>query len=273
VTHNAPPDSAYWGEVADQIVRDDASATWRAYMQSAYRELMQRWFPGAPAGRTLKTDLFEEAVTPHHLFDDLGPLGIGLDISPKVVHAAQRRIGVGRGEASVPMLVADLRRLPFATGSLERILSGSSLDHFENKSDIAVALAELERCLAPGGCLVVTFDNPHNPVVRLRNGLPFKLMTAIKLVPYFVGATYDRTDIRREFAALGLRITHVSAVVHVPRAPAIWLAMLSERIGGPGVSRTLLRVFRAFDGLEATPLKFRSGYYLAVRAEKALTEA
>jgi SAM-dependent methyltransferase len=147
-------------------------------------------------------------------------------------------------------------------------LSGSSLDHFENKDDITVALAELNRCLSPGGCLVVTFDNPHNPIVRLRNSLPFKFMRAINLVPYFVGATYNRADIANHFAALGLRVTHVSAIVHVPRAPAIWLASFGERISGRGVSRVLLRVFQAFDTLEVTPFRFWSGYYLAVRAEK-----
>jgi SAM-dependent methyltransferase len=269
------PDTAYWDDIAHTFASQDASATWRAYMQAAYRDLLARWLPRTHAGYTLKTDLFEEAVTPYHLFNDLGPRAAGMDISPGVVQAAAHRIGgpnpnmAPRG--APPMLVADLRHLPFAGQSLGNVISGSSLDHFQDKHDIAVALGELERCLAPGGCLIATFDNPHNPIVRLRNGLPFGWLAKLRLVPYFVGATYNRADIVREFSALGLRITHVSAIVHVPRAPAIWLAMLRECVGLPGVSPLLLRTYRACDWLEKTGIRFWSGYYLAVRAEKPVT--
>jgi SAM-dependent methyltransferase len=270
----------YWDDVAVKFAHDDPSLTWRAYMQSVYCDLMQRWMvasghgASASAGVTLKTDLFEEAVTPHHLFDALGPQGIGIDVSMAVVRAAFRRLaaqGLTEPSAAPRVLVADLRQLPFASGALDRVLSGSSLDHFTRKEDIAVALAEMARCLAPRGCLVVTFDNPHNPIVWLRNALPFHLLSKIGLVPYFVGATYSRDDITREFAALGLRVTELSAVVHVPRAPAIWLGMARERWGDRAASRGLMRVFRAWDALESTPLRFRTGYYLAVRAEKAAT--
>jgi SAM-dependent methyltransferase len=271
-------DVAHWDDVGVKFAQHDPSLTWRAYMQAVYRDLIQRWLvsaaPGAAAtsGVTLKTDLFEEAVTPHHLFDALGPQGIGLDISRAVVRAASQRLAsqrIASTRMAPPVLVADLRQLPLAGGSLDRVLSGSSLDHFTHKRDIAVALAELARCLAPGGCLVATFDNPHNPIVWLRNALPFRLLASIGLVPYFVGATYSRDDITREFAALGLRITELSAVAHVPRAPAIWVGAAVERWGHRAVSHALLRAFRAWDALESTPLRFRTGYYLAVRAEKA----
>jgi SAM-dependent methyltransferase len=260
--------SAYWDGIADQVARHDPSETWRAYMRGVYSDLLRRWFADSPEGCTLKTDLFEEAVTPHHLFGELGPHGLGVDVSLGVVQAAARRIS-GTGSGSTPrLLVADLRKLPFATGCVSRILSGSSLDHFQRKTDIAVALSELARCLSPGGCLIVTFDNPHNPIVNVRNWLPFGLMRTLRLVPYFVGATYSRDDVEREFAKLGLRVTHLSAVAHVPRAPAIWIGKVRERLGRRGVSKTLLRLFRVFDRLESSVVRFQTGYYLAVRAVK-----
>ena len=166
------------------------------------------------------------------------------------------------------MLVADARSLPFATGAFARVISGSSLDHFDRKSDIALSLAELARCMTPGGVRVVTFDNPHKPLGRLRNSLPFRWLSAAKLVPYFVGATYSKADIRREAATLGLQVTHLSAIVHVPRAPAIWIASLRERFGERRVASVLLRAFRAMDRQESMPWKFRSGYYLAARIVK-----
>ena len=91
-------DVAHWDDVGVKFAQHDPSLTWRAYMQAVYRDLIQRWLvsaaPGAAAtsGVTLKTDLFEEAVTPHHLFDALGPLGIGIDVSTAVVRAASRRL-------------------------------------------------------------------------------------------------------------------------------------------------------------------------------------
>lgn len=272
MTWSARSDATHWDRVAADYGLHDPTQTWRAYMQAVYRDLMQRWLvPAAHStvtggGVTLKTDLFEEAVTPYHLFDELGPEGIGVDLSSAVVRAAAQR--TTKSGAAPRVLVADLRQLPFATASLHRVLSGSSLDHFERKADIAIALGELARCLHPKGCLVVTFDNPHNPVVWLRNRLPLRTLSMIGLVPYFVGATYTRHDIAREFAALGLRVTALSAVAHVPRAPAIWLAIFCERLGQRTVLPWLRRAFRLWDVLEASPLRFRTGYYLAVRAEK-----
>ena len=262
------PTAEYWDDVADSFGHHDPSATWRAYMQAAYRELMDKWFADAPPGATLKTDLFEEAITPHHLFGALGPNGVGMDVSLSVVRAAAQRLTHEGSRAASRVLVCDVRSLPLESRSFARILSGSSLDHFASKPDIALSLAELARCLTPGGVLIVTFDNPHNPLVRLRNGLPFKWLSAAKLVPYYVGATYSRADITREAAALGLQVTHMSAIVHVPRAPAIWIASLWERWGARRVSRSLLRAFRTLDGQESMPWRFRSGYYLAARIVK-----
>lgn len=219
---NTPqPDGAYWDAIANAVTAHDPSQTWRAYMQAAYRELLQRWMPVNESACTLKTDLFEEAVSPFHLFDDLGAHAFGMDVSREVVSNASRQLSRGAVARAPRMLVADLRSLPFANDSFDYVLSGSSLDHFQQKRDIAVALAELTRCLRPGGCMVVTFDNPHNPVVRLRNALPSGVLARLRLVPYFVGPTYSKVDVARELGALVLRVRHVSAIVHVPRAPAI----------------------------------------------------
>lgn len=260
---------AYWDDIAGQFGDERQSVTWRAYMQHCYTELARRWFADVPEGPTLKTDLFEEAITPYHLFETLGAQPAGMDLSFAVVREARARWRREHGSAAEPrFVVADARHLPWATGSMARILSGSSLDHFPRHADIAVALAELARCLRPGGCLVVTFDNPHNPLVRLRNALPFSLLSRIGLVPYFVGATYSRQDAEGTLTALGLVVTHVGTMAHAPRAPAIWLSDWCARRRRT-VPPRLLRSFTLFDEwLGRSPLQFRSGYYLAVRAIK-----
>jgi SAM-dependent methyltransferase len=256
----------YWDGVATAFGADAPSATWRAYMQASYRTLIDRWFAGVMEGPTLKTDLFEEAVTPYHLFDALGPEAVGVDLSPAVVRAAAQHVApVG----SPRLLVGDLRALPLATASCARVLSGSSLDHFQDKADLATALRELVRCLRPGGCLIVTLDNPHNPVVRLRNWLPFPWLARVGLVPYFVGATYSRSELVSTLTDLGLRVTHVTAMSHVPRAPAIWCSDLLARWRGRAVVAPLLSLWLAGDRwLDGWAGEFRTGYYLAVRAEK-----
>lgn len=268
-----PP--SYWDDIAEQFGSDRQSATWRVYMQQCYTTLARQWFTNAPTGRTLKTDLFEEAVTPHHLFGQLGTNVVGMDVSHAVVRQASRRLRAEHAEAAASppakaplLIVADARLLPWASHSMARILSGSSLDHFADAGDIRVALAELARCLQPGGCLVVTFDNPHNPLVWLRNTLPFGWLSRIGLVPYFVGATYTRHDAKRVLTALGLVVTDVGAMAHAPRAPAMWASDWCAR-KHPGVSSRLLRLLTRFDRwLGNSPLRFRTGYYLAVRAEK-----
>jgi SAM-dependent methyltransferase len=239
-------------------------------MQACYTALAARWFADIPEGPTLKTDLFEEAVTAQHLFGALGPHTVGMDLSAAVVRAASARLRRERPslDAPPPLAVCDARALPFGKDSFIRILSGSSLDHFERHDDIAVALAELVECLRPGGCLVVTFDNPHNPLVWLRNTLPFSWLTRIGLVPYFVGATYTRANAIRTLTALGLVVTHVGSMGHVPRAPAIWASDIYARRSDT-VSARLLRWYQWWDRwLNGGPLQFWSGYYLAVRAIK-----
>jgi SAM-dependent methyltransferase/GNAT superfamily N-acetyltransferase len=255
---------AYWDGVLRDFHRAGSLDPWRAYMRRVYGRLVSAWMPAtAPA---LKTDLFEEAITPHHVLGELGPGSIGIDCSPAIVQAARQRVG-----DDYHVVVGDLRHIPLRAGCVGRILAGSSLDHFADKRDIAVALAELVRILKPGGTLVVTFDNPHNPLVSLRNRLPFAWLHRIKLVPYYVGATYGRAEAERILRGLGLRVSATVAVAHAPRAPAIWLAALAGRLGRPAVCRFVESLLDGCEILGRLPTRYRTGYYLALLAEKDTT--
>jgi len=81
--------------------------------------------------------------------------------------------------------VADVRQLDFGDNSIELIISNSTLDHFQQAEDIDRSLAELARVLVPGGLLLVTMDNPLNPVIALRNRLPKSLLGRTALAPVF----------------------------------------------------------------------------------------
>ena len=257
-----------WDAVVVRAQRHAAMHIWRHYMQGVYRHLMQEWFPATQAGRGLKSDLFEEAVTPHSLLADLGSESIGVDFSCAVVQAARARLNLdGRTWLCV---VGDLRQLPLQSGTITRLLSGSSLDHFACKADIATSLAEFVRILKPGGILVITFDNPHNPVVWLRNHLPFSWLHRLRLVPYFVGATYDCDEARQQLEALGCTVTDVTAIAHAPRVPAIWLSVCVARLGWKPLEAWVTRLLERFEAMRYWPTRYRTGYYLALRAEKSV---
>jgi SAM-dependent methyltransferase/GNAT superfamily N-acetyltransferase len=255
---------AYWDQILRAFDRPTPFDPWYAYMRSVYGRLVATWLP--TSGPALKTDLFEEAITDHHVLGKLGPGSIGIDWSPEIAQAARKRLG-----DSYRVVVADVRHIPLRTASVGRILVASSLDHFIDKRDIAVALTELVRVLKPGGALVATFDNPHNPVVSLRNRLPFAWLHRIGIVPYYVGATYGRAEAEHILNSLGLRVKTTSAVAHAPRAPAIWLATFAGRLGRPGFCRVVEWLLARCEVMERLPTRYRTGYYIALGAEKDVT--
>ena len=259
-------DRRYWDGVAAGIHRQGTIGAWRAYMRRVNKRLIDAWLGRLEVGRALKTDLFEEAVSAHHLLPDLGAGSIGMDLSPAIVSAAQERLRHADGRHL--LTVGDVRHPPFQSMALRCIFSGSSLDHFSTKSDIAESLTEFARVLGPHGVLIVTFDNPHNPVVWIRNRLPFVFLNRLGLVPYYVGMTYNRDEVRRQLERSGLTVTHMTAVAHAPRAPAIWLIALVERLHWTALTAAMTRALESFEVFERWPTRYLTGYFVAVRAEK-----
>jgi SAM-dependent methyltransferase len=254
----------YWdGIVNDFPIQSPPMRLWRVYMRQNYARLINVWLGGT--GRWLKTDLFEEAISEEGPLEDLGAGSFGVDASEAAARAAYQAL-LRRG-IPTRIITADLRHLPLRAQCMTGILSGSSLDHFADKREIDVCLAELRRILAPGGVLAITFDNPHNPVVWLRNILPFRWLNRMGLVPYYVGATYRRGEAQSHLTALGFKVTHVTAIAHAPRIAAMWLIRFVEWLKWPAAQRAVLNLMRTADLLERLPTRFITGYYIALRAE------
>ncbi len=76
---------------------------------------------------------------------DLGAESVGIDISPFFSADARR---------DVPLLLGDLRRLPFADGTFTKAWSLDVLEHLSPDA-LRAMLAEANRVLAPGGALFV----------------------------------------------------------------------------------------------------------------------
>ena len=228
--------------------------------RNAYLTLIERW-GGVPAGgRVLKTDLFEEAMGPDAFMLKLGGspgILVGMDVSSEGVKRAQSN----DINHTARYLMADARHLPFATGSLDLIVSPSTLDHFKDSRDLGNSLREIRRVLSPGGRLIITLDNKQNisdPLLRLANRLG--------MVPFFLGSSYTVNELKRELAAAGLDVVDTTALVHHPRLSAVAATALSRRVGWPSLTRFIRSVFLSMQHLQNSRLRYFSGCFVAALA-------
>lgn len=240
-------DTDDWDAVAVQV--DRLPDAWRRHARHQHVALVERWC--APLeGRWLKTDLYEERSESRSLVPDLpGPRWVGMDVSAEVAHRARGQVPLA--------VVTDVRAAGLATGSFDGVLSTSTLDHFEAVTDIAASLAELRRLLRPGGQLVLTLDNPTNPLVRLRNSLPRGVARRSGLVPFAVGATVGGRDGRRLLESQGFEVLAVEHLLHVPHVVGTRLARFDWYAR---------RVMPGFERLGATALASLTGHFVAFRA-------
>lgn len=257
----SPSSAAYWDEVGEAWTGGHADALWRAYCDRRNGALIARWM-GRTTGRALKTDSFDEAVADgvYDVLRERATRVTAIDVSATILRAARARHG------DLATALADVRRLPYADGAFDAVVSISTLDHFDSVDAIRLALGELARVLRSGGGLLVTLDNPVHPTVALRNRLPFDLLHRMGIVPYRVGATCGGAALRRLITAAGLDVRELTWVEHCPR----WLAVRAGRkLGRPTpYAATFMRVLERFETLERLPLRSLTGHYVAAWAVK-----
>lgn len=258
-----------WDDVGAAWASRQPHALWREYTDRLQCGLLDRWVaaPGWRAGNpqpvALKTDLFDEVAgqgVVHHLVAT-GFRVTGVDISPVVVRAA------GERNPGITATVADVRELPFANESFDLIFSGSTLDHFDTADDIGRAVRELTRVLRPAGVLVLTLDNPWNPLVWLRNGPLLRVVRGLGIVPYPVGVTLGPDALTQVVRGSGLEVRRVSAILHCPRVIAVWAADLlrGRRVA---TQAWFLNALARWERLERWPSRWMTAYFTAILAAK-----
>ncbi|MEO8577282.1 MAG: class I SAM-dependent methyltransferase [Gemmatimonadales bacterium] len=259
------PRSETWNDHSTGWLEGRRQQLWRKHSDAVNARLISDWLPRGRVRRVLKTDLFDEAVTEglHALLESRAETVIGLDVSTRVLSAASRR------HRALLCLAADVRSLPIEGASIDAVVSLSTLDHFESLAGLEEALTELRRILVPRGTLLLTLDNLTNPVIAVRNALPFKVTHSVGLVPYPVGKTQGPTRIHRLVEEAGFDVDECTAIMHAPRLLAIPVLGLLARLTRGAFPSVVARALLGFEHLRAVPTRFLTGHFIAVRATKA----
>jgi SAM-dependent methyltransferase len=264
--------SETWDDFVKLWLASDAQRLWRRHSDAVNRGLLSRWLPRS-ADRILKTDLWDEAVS-DGLFPALATHTrqvVGIDVSAAVVNAA-----VGRYPA-LHARCADVRRLPFTDGAFDVVVSNSTLDHFATIDDIQIALAELHRVMRPGGTLVVTLDNPSNPIIALRRALPRSAFDAVwqnfgelaaRIAPSALGATCNVETLARLVTTAGFDVGERTSLVHCPRVLAVLVADQLARRSSQRAQERFLSFLLRFEKLASLPTRFWTGHFVAIRATR-----
>ena len=229
-----------------------------------HQELVRRWTGKTSPQTVLKTDLFEEANGADWILFDLFPGAehvVGMDIESDYVTGARGRAPL----SGFSFVVTDVRATAFPTGSFDVVISNSTLDHFETREDLRAALKELVRVLRPGGTLIVTLDNPANPLYAA-----LRWMSRRRWAPFSLGQTASQKQLNRWLEEFGLQVTANDWLIHNPRiiSTGIFLAlrrMLGRYADGP--IRALLALFALSNRF---PTRRFSACFVAARAQKAL---
>lgn len=258
------PTPEYWDEIAGQWQRRGHDRAWRMVSDAVNTALLNRWLPRNPGGSVLKTDLFDEVVGSGlvpWLSASFAHVA-GVDISPALVDIVRARYPELHADTG------DVRELPFPDATFDNVVSNSTLDHFPSYDDIGVALKELHRVMRTGGTLLVTLDNPRNPVIAIRNALPERLRAASRMVPFAVGATCGPRQLRALLQQTGFEVLRMGAVFHCPRVLVVLGGHVIDRFGDATAKRRYAKFWTAFEGLGKLPTRFLTGHFVAALARK-----
>ena len=253
----------YWDGVGVEWASSCRDGLWRRCSDAIHARWLDAVARALPAGRVLKTDLFDEAfgdgLAPW--FEARGHDVVACDLAFSTVSGASRK------PASVAAAVADVRQLPFFTSTFDTVFSDSTLDHFESEAGIRASLLELHRVLRPGGTLLLTMDNPVNPIVWLRNLSPGFWMR-LGVVPYAVGATCARRRLTRLLEQSGFDVPATGTIMHAPRVLLVpWCRHLARR-GTTRPGARLERWLQRCEALGRLPTREITGHFVAVVARR-----
>ena len=261
-------DYEYWDRVAGTTpVNNNFDEDSAEHYRRAHSDLINRWVSIGDMRSILKTDLFAEAVCPSRSFLwsilKANSYVTGIDVSEDICMKAKQGAARFAPERQCTFIACDVRKLCFDDNSFDLIISDSTLDHFKQKNDIKLALAELIRVLKPGGTLIITMDNKTNISEPL-----FRLWILLRLSPFYIGRTYSIKELVSVLSTSGMRVEESRAFIHNPRFFAKLAVNIIRRINPSKATNRARRLFDYFDGLENKPTRYLTAQFIAVKAIK-----
>jgi SAM-dependent methyltransferase len=232
-----------------------------AQKRRIHQELVWRWTQGAAIRRALKTDSFEEANGDDCILFDLfpGADAVGMDLAFSTALRAQCRCP----NQQVRFVVSDARSLAIGANTMDAIVSTSTLDHFDTRAEFESAIDQLADALQPGGVLVITVDNPSNPLYGLlrwasrRDWLPFRL-----------GYTAPLSRLVRCLEDAGLQVTAEDTLIHNPRMISTLLFRGLRLVLGRHADAPIRLLLACFATLGRLPTRRFTACFVAARACK-----
>lgn len=253
-----PGYQGFWFDVGATFpdLRGAPSTTY--YADNERRLLTEHLAPLAGV-RLVKTDLWDEARNTRILqwAAAQGAVAFGVDISPPTVHLAREAF------AGTPLraAAADVRALPYRTGSIDAVYSMGTIEHFDETEQ---AVAEIFRVLKPGGRAIVGVPNRYDPFLRAPM---VAVMSVLGLYAYGFEKSYSRRALREMLERAGFRVRAESAILFIPG----WLRMVDLACHVrcrplTVITGALVQVFVLLD--RHVPAVRRHGYLLATVVEK-----
>ena len=262
----AAGDGVDWSREWRAAWKPHVDNAWFSYQDDTYVAWWRsRVSMGAPGERlrALKTDGFEEACGLPALTGIRGSVDLTLmDVSPLILRQGE---GARACEGKVRGCSTDVRALGFRSAAFDLVYSPSTLDQLNDARGIRAALGEFHRVLRPGGHLLVSLDNPANPIIRVRQ-LVHRLSGRMGgLIPFYMGCTLSRDELVAALEEAGFETLESRYLLHVPRLGGLWLCEWAARSGRPRLGRVLRRLFERLERLLGRlPTRAWTGYFVAV---------
>ncbi len=229
---------AFYDDLADayHLIFENWDAS-IARQGGALHSIMQRWAPT----NGLILDVAAGIGTQTLALELRGFTVIGSDLSVRALARAQREARLRH--LSIPFAAADFRALPFRSRAADVVIAcDNSLPHLLSLEQIKVALLELQRCVRPGGGVVLSMRDYQVMPAGTREHRPYGERTwqgrryYLEQEWLWQGATYRLTMRVRPIDAHGTEHDLELATTYFAVPIAAVLALMNE-VGLTAVER------------------------------------